>query len=475
MSDLSSKKAAQTIKLAGADSVTGDESNFAAVDPAGNQQAIVNNTTANPVPSSNTSANGFLAAINPFNRLQVNLEPTDLLSDKFDSALDTAVRWTSLIVGTATDPTTSGNLVMSGGTTAGNAVVVASQPTFTQKANVQISFGITLKIESTPLITGAHRFWGLGTPGSNTVASPLTDAIGFEIDSTGALNACVYQSGTRIFSQPLTSSSDGLTHRYNFIWRTDKVAFFLDSGDVPSATASGKIPSTQILPARLHVLVNTAVVSPTITVTAIGIGDTGRNSTAISDGTYGFRKATVSANGGVAVTHVDGYKASYSAAITGLIAAATGATDLFTITGSSTKTIRITRIGISGTQANQNIINVALLKRSTANSGGVSSSPALVSHDSQNPAATATVQGYTTNATLGTLIGSLRSDKLFVPATTPSGSAGIGSVAVLIMEFGNRTSQSLVLRGTNEVVALNLNGTVTAGSSFDVYIEWTEE
>jgi hypothetical protein len=404
----------------------------------------------------------------------VSPEPSDLFSDKFDT-LDTAVRWTATNANGASAPVASGNLNMTGGTTAGAYTSLSSQPVFTQKANVQLSHGTTLKFESGTIITGAHRFWGFGTAGANTVANPLTDAVGWEIDTTGTVNAVVYGGGTKLYSQALPTPIDGKIHRYSLTWRTDKITFYLDSGDVQSAVASGYIPNVQILPARFHVITGTATTAPTLQVTAVGISDTGRNSTAISDGVYGFRKATVTGNGGVVVSPIDGYKASYSAAITGLVAPS-GSTDLFTITGSASKTVRITRIGISATQSNQNIVNLVLLKRSSANSGGASTSLTAVPHDSQNPAASAIISGYTANpSTLGTLVGNLRVDKLFIPATTPSGSAGIGSVAVLIIEFGNRPSQGLVLRGTNEVVAINLNGTTINGSSFDAYIEWTEE
>ena len=243
-----------------------------------------------------TSASAFSAAVSGFNRLNVSPEPSDLLSDKFDSALDTAVRWTSTIIGTATDPAAGGSLNLAGGTTSGNAVIVASQPLFTQKANVQLGHGVTLKFEAGPIITGAHRFWGFGTTNLNTVAAPLTDAIGWELDSSGSVNAVIYQGGTKVFSSPVTTPTDGKNHRYNFQWRTDKVVFYYDSGDIPSAIASGYIPNVQVMPARFHVIVGTVSTSPTLTVTAVGISDTGRNSTAISDGVYGFRKASVTAN-----------------------------------------------------------------------------------------------------------------------------------------------------------------------------------
>jgi hypothetical protein len=75
----------------------------------------------------------------------------------------------------------------------------------------------------------------------------------------------------------------------------------------------------------------------------------------------------------------DGNKATYSANILGLVSVAT-ATDIFTIYGSATKTIKILRIGISATQTTGGAVNIQLIKRSTANTGGTSASSTAVVH-----------------------------------------------------------------------------------------------
>ena len=159
---------------------------------------------------------------------------------------------------------------------------------------------------------------------------------------------------------------------------------------------------------------------------------------------------------------------TYSAAITGLVAANT-ATDFFTLTGSATKTVRITRIALTATQTTGAQNNILLIKRSTANTGGTSTAPAGVPHDSTNAAATATVAAYTVNPTaLGTVVGTMRSRKVFVGQTTANSDE-------FIADFGDRNNQSIVLRGTTQVLAINLNSTTLAGNSFDISVEWTEE
>lgn len=159
---------------------------------------------------------------------------------------------------------------------------------------------------------------------------------------------------------------------------------------------------------------------------------------------------------------------SYSATIVNLVPALL-ATDIFTITGSATKTVLIKNITISGTQTTAGSTNLLLVKRSTANSGGTSSAPTMVSHDSSDSAATAVVRAYTANPTLGTLVGALNAIKQYFPTLT-----GVPSVEEYY--FGDAPfKKEIVLRGTSQVLAVNLNGATVAGGNLDISIEWTEE
>lgn len=176
---------------------------------------------------------------------------------------------------------------------------------------------------------------------------------------------------------------------------------------------------------------------------------------------------------------IDGQKATYSAAKVGLVPASS-ATDIFTVTGSATKTVRITRIALTATttSATPAALDVLLLKRSTANTGGTSTgSPTAVPHDSDNAAVSATVLAYTANPTVGTLVGTaLRNAKFFQTLGT-STATDFPAKDQIVWEFGRHAgAQAIVLRGTSEVLAINLNGvTATATASFDIDVEWTEE
>lgn len=167
------------------------------------------------------------------------------------------------------------------------------------------------------------------------------------------------------------------------------------------------------------------------------------------------------------VSTVDGIKATYSATITNLPAAML-ATDIFTITGSATKTIRISRVMLTGTQTTASQINIIFIRRSTANTAGTSVPLAAVTMDTNNPAATATALAYTANPTTGTVVGNIRTRKVAL-------STAVGNSDELISDFGTTNGQALVLRGINQVFSINLNSVTVAGASFNIAVEWTEE
>ena len=169
-------------------------------------------------------------------------------------------------------------------------------------------------------------------------------------------------------------------------------------------------------------------------------------------------------------TPVDGFKQTYSAAILGLAVANTP-TDIFTINGSATKTIRVTRIAFTAIQTTAAQRDVVIIKRSAANTGGTSSAVTAVPHDSSNAAGTASVKAYTVNPTgLGATVGNFRTRKVFVGTA-----AGTQNSDEFIVDFGDRPGQAIVLRGTAETLAINLNAVTSAGNSCDISIEWTEE
>lgn len=170
----------------------------------------------------------------------------------------------------------------------------------------------------------------------------------------------------------------------------------------------------------------------------------------------------------IGVVPIDGQKATYSASIVGVAIASSNTTDVFAIAGSASKIIRITRIGFSGAQTGTGQRDVALIRRSTINTGGTSVAVANVSLDTTNAAATASVVYYTANPTLGTSAGMIRSARLLF------GASGINSDNYS-WDFGTRPAQAVVLRGANQQLVINLNGVSSGGTVVAINVEWTEE
>lgn len=161
-------------------------------------------------------------------------------------------------------------------------------------------------------------------------------------------------------------------------------------------------------------------------------------------------------------------KATYRYAQSTITFAATF-TDVWVIGGSASKTVRINSIILCGTATAATNLDIALVRRSTADTGGTSGAFTAIPSDVNNPGVTATVLNYTANPTLGTAFGNASVRKLNVGV---AGSAGCQT-----WTFGSPTSgQPLTLRGTAQQIAVNFGGVaVPAGLSLTFDMETTEE
>lgn len=161
--------------------------------------------------------------------------------------------------------------------------------------------------------------------------------------------------------------------------------------------------------------------------------------------------------------------ATYSAS-TAAVASASSATDFCTLTGSATKTIRVTQLRFGGTLTTAANALIKVTKRSTADSSGTSQNLVEVPHDSSDSAATATALVYTANPTVGTTVGDLAAYRLFFPAPATATTTN----DPFIFEYG-LLSEPVVLRGTGEVLVVNLNAATLTGSLLNCGFTWTEE
>ncbi len=173
---------------------------------------------------------------------------------------------------------------------------------------------------------------------------------------------------------------------------------------------------------------------------------------------------------GIPVQIVAGTKATYRAAITALVPAAS-ATDVFTITGSATKIVKIDNISVSGTAGTAIVADVQLSKRSTADTGGASTAPTVVAVDATDAAGTAVVAAYTANPTTGSLIGIVGSKKLALIATaTP-----VSAVDRIEWNFNGRGGKGLYLNAAAQQLCVNLNAQSITSGTLDIEVTWSEE
>lgn len=171
---------------------------------------------------------------------------------------------------------------------------------------------------------------------------------------------------------------------------------------------------------------------------------------------------------------------TYSAVAIGL-ATASSATDIFCISGSSTKNIRVTRIGISGVAGTLTSVPVTLLHRVSLDTGGTAATttanPAntLGKNNSTNATATATLISYTANPTIVDTS----------PTYARTGYVNLGTVAAatsisyLNWVFGlqvdtNDQGAEIPSGKTAEQWCLNQNASTISSGLLDIDIEWVE-
>lgn len=147
---------------------------------------------------------------------------------------------------------------------------------------------------------------------------------------------------------------------------------------------------------------------------------------------------------------------------------AASATDIFSIIGSATTTVEVNKITISATKTTDGVVDVYIIKRSTANTGGTSTSATWVPHISTDAAATAVGSIYTANpSALGTNVGAVRIVPLSIPTTTAT------TTNVYEINFGER-GKPIILSGVAQALSINLGGVTVTGGNFKISMEITE-
>lgn len=172
-------------------------------------------------------------------------------------------------------------------------------------------------------------------------------------------------------------------------------------------------------------------------------------------------------------------KNTYNAVSIGLVPAAS-ATDIFCITGSATKTIKVAGLTVYGVAGTLTSVPAVVLRRATVDSGGTAAStianPAntIGKSDTSNPTATATLIAYTANPTIND------ASPTYIRAgyiTTPTVAAGTTPTNTPFTFGANlpQFTQQLTLRGAADQICLNLQAASITSGVLNITVTWTEE
>jgi len=159
-------------------------------------------------------------------------------------------------------------------------------------------------------------------------------------------------------------------------------------------------------------------------------------------------------------------KPTYSSSLA--FAPPTTAHDLCFLKGSSTKTIRVRRVILSGIANLAQTDPVSIKKLSSAPTGGTGTTPTPIPYNSSNSAATAVAEFYTVQPTNApTSVG------ILVEAMLPWGASTTLS-RPLEFKFGELAAP-VFLRGTSQFVSVNLSGLTFVSATLTCTFEWTED
>jgi hypothetical protein len=167
-----------------------------------------------------------------------------------------------------------------------------------------------------------------------------------------------------------------------------------------------------------------------------------------------------------------GQKAAYVYAVSATAPYATP-TDWIVIRGSATKTVEILRVELSGAATAATEVIFTLKKHTVANTGGTSTTPTPMKHDSADDAASATVLLYSVAPTIDSSAAiwkTVRMTLAVAPAAT--------SVAPdrYVYNYSSEAYEPLILRGVTQEFAINFAGVaVPTGGVYDAAITFAED
>lgn len=157
----------------------------------------------------------------------------------FDSGeLDFQTDWLLPITNNSGDYSiTNGILSLNVATTASRAISITSIEEFQSPGTAQLQLNFLAKIEAN-LVSNNYRFFGVGTYTSALNSStPPVNAIGYEITTAGLLNAVIYASSIKVFSQQLTPPTNATINSFSIDYNQENVYFLINSKTYAQASA----------------------------------------------------------------------------------------------------------------------------------------------------------------------------------------------------------------------------------------------
>jgi hypothetical protein len=305
-----------------------------------------------------------------------------------------------------------------------------------------------------------------GAPGAAAPANAVqvggtdgTDLRAISTDSSGRIiNVGAAANGSAVAGNPvLVAGSDGTDARTIATDTGGQVKVLIENSPTIVAEIEGHAGAT--LDSTIG-----AATAPTNALCTSAVYQT--TTPALSAGQAVASQCDVS---GSLLVSTEGRKATYRVGI-GITSLASLTFPSFTLFGSSSKVIKITKITATVTSGTQAAIQFAITKQSSAWTGGTSSALTPVPHDSADAASSATAVDYSVAATGG---GSSVGFLAFTELVTLGTSTVAQSAAATYTEiFGDGSGkQPIVLRGTSQGISMFTSSAV----GLDAFIEWTEE
>lgn len=276
-----------------------------------NSTLSVTNAFTSPLWSVIVDTYANVSTVFPDNRLRVEVEGTQLFYTTYDFGVDTVTLFNAPVAaggGVVATTQDLGDTILGTGTTGNGYSYLQTQHFFTQEYPGFVHFFDNINIES-PVLTNSYRFWGFGLlpTAAPTATAPLQNAIGFEINTDGKMYAVAYSGGSRNVIQDLSAATgngsqptNAASHKYWMWYRGDLTYWAIDNRNKPIATMVNGVPgpTTNDLPIIMLAIAGATppVSNASFQSNALWVADTARNGAAISDGTYAWRKATVTAN-----------------------------------------------------------------------------------------------------------------------------------------------------------------------------------